>query len=153
MPLAQQPCRVLVVDDHPVNRTLLVRLLRRSGFDLAQATNGIEAVTLWQQWQPHLILMDLMMPGLSGYEATHLIRSTEAFTQQPTTPIIALTAEDLPPLAHQLHTVGFDSLMIKPIRSDILFKLMARYLGLQYDHGNGLVPNHELSDQSCAIAI
>lgn len=146
MPWPQLPpnrtCRILVVDDHPVNRTLLVRLLSRSGFSLKQAVNGSEAFTLWRQWHPHLILMDIMMPGLNGYKATRLIRATETLAQEPATPIIAISSDHLSTLANKLHTTGFDSIMTKPVRSDILFKLIANHLNLQYDYApRALAPN------------
>ena len=129
---ADRPCRILAVDDHPVNRTLLVRLLRRGGFDVCQAVNGADALTLWQQWQPQLILMDLLMPGMDGREATRIIRKQEAQTCQSSTVIIALTADAMPTFSQQAFASGFDSVITKPVQPDILFELIARYLNLQY---------------------
>lgn len=143
LPSDQPTCRILVVDDHPVNRTLLVRLLRRSGFAVRQAINGADAFTRWQQWQPQLILMDLLMPGMDGREATRLIRAAETTTHQPPTKIIALTAETVPTFSHQAQATGFDSIISKPIRADIIFELIASYLNLQYIYSsaNGLDTN------------
>ncbi len=145
VPAHHSPCRVLVVDDHPVNRTLLVRLLQRSNFVVEQATNGSEALSRWQQWQPHLILMDLLMPNVDGYEATRLIRTAETVAPQPRTSIIALTADAIPNLPHQVHATGFDSIMTKPIRSDILFKLIASHLNLQYVYDTARCPSQNTS--------
>lgn len=126
----QPTCRILVVDDHPVNRILLVRLLQRGGFAVTQAVNGADAFTLWQKWQPQLILMDILMPEIDGREATRLIRAAEHITHQPPTTIIALTAQ---PLSGCLYRVaGFDDIITKPIRPDVIFDLIANYLNLQY---------------------
>lgn len=128
----QTECRILVVDDHPVNRTLLVRLLQRSGFIVSQSTNGSDAFTLWQEWQPQLILMDLLMPGMDGREATRLIRATERVARQPPTTIIALTAQTMPIFSRHAHAVGFDDIITKPIRPDSILECIAHYLNLQY---------------------
>ncbi|EKU98955.1 CheY-like receiver domain-containing protein [Leptolyngbya sp. PCC 7375] len=129
----QPPCRVLVVDDHPVNRTLLMRLLQRSGFAVSQAVNGADAFTRWEQWQPQLIFMDLLMPGMDGREATRLIRTAETMEQrQNLTKIIALTAQPALACAHQVNVGGFDDIITKPIRPYTMFELIAQYLDLQY---------------------
>ncbi len=128
----QPTCRILVVDDHPVNRTLLMRLLQRSGFAVKQAVNGADAFTLWEQWQPQLIFMDLLMPGMNGHEATRLIRTAETINHQTPTKIIALTAEAIPNYANHSNAAGFDEIITKPIRPYSMFELVAKYLDLQY---------------------
>ncbi len=75
---ANQPRhRLLIVDDEPENRRLLISLLEPLGVELREACNGAEAIILWQHWQPHLIWMDLRMPSVDGYEATRIIRAME----------------------------------------------------------------------------
>lgn len=82
--------RVLVVDDHPINRELAGRLLERMGLDVALAVNGLEAVEACAALQPpDLVLMDLNMPVMNGLDATKVIRGTESI-EQPI--IIGLTA-------------------------------------------------------------
>lgn len=138
LPADQPPCRILVADDHPVNRTLLVRVLRRCGFIVSQAANGAEAFDRWQTWHPHLIFMDLLMPGTNGHEATHLIRTAETLHHRPATKIIALTAEPLFLVASQVAVSnpvtgsGFDSIVAKPVRSDLILDLVAKSLNLKY---------------------
>ena len=62
--------RILVVDDSDDGRLLLKTLLEEVGFQVQQAVNGREAITMWQKWQPHLIFMDMQMPVMNGYNAT-----------------------------------------------------------------------------------
>ncbi|MEA5462613.1 response regulator [Leptothoe sp. PORK10 BA2] len=142
----QTECRILVVDDHPVNRTLLVRLLERSGFIVNQTTNGSDAFILWQEWQPQLILMDLLMPGMGGREATRLIRATERIARQPPTTIIAITAQTMPIFSHHAHAVGFDDIITKPIQPDSIFECIGHYLKLQYVENSAQALNAQALD-------
>lgn len=73
----QPSYRILVVDDQIEHRLLLVRWLEVIGFDVEEAATGEAALALWQQWQPHLIWMDLRLSGLDGYEVTRRIRVLE----------------------------------------------------------------------------
>jgi anti-sigma regulatory factor (Ser/Thr protein kinase) len=70
----QPDWRVLVVDDNLENRLLLVRLLGEVGFDVGQAEEGASAIAQFEQWRPHLILMDMRMSGVDGFAATRRIR-------------------------------------------------------------------------------
>lgn len=73
----QEVYRLLVVDDSKENRLLLVKLLEPMGFEVREAENGVEGLTLWDSWQPHLIWMDTRMPIMDGLEATRQIRAKE----------------------------------------------------------------------------
>lgn len=81
--------RILYVEDDEFQRQLISFLLKKEGFELKIAHNGREGVDLAQAWLPDLILMDLMMPVMDGFEATELLRADPRTSQ---TPIIALTA-------------------------------------------------------------
>ncbi|WP_138502870.1 ATP-binding protein [Nostoc sp. PA-18-2419] len=69
--------RILVVDDSKESRLLLVKILTSMGFEVREATDGMQAIASWQSWQPDLIFMDMRMPIMNGYEATKIIKSQE----------------------------------------------------------------------------
>jgi PAS domain S-box-containing protein len=69
--------RLLVVDDAKESRLLLVKILTSLGFEVREATDGLEAVSNWESWQPHLIFMDMRMPIMDGYEATKIIKGKQ----------------------------------------------------------------------------
>ncbi len=125
----QMTYRILVVDDHPENRTLLVNLLAPIGLEVREAANGQEAITAWQQWRPHLICMDIRMPLLNGYEATQQIRATPG-GQDPI--IIALTAQASPSDRTLALAAGCNDYLSKPLQEETLFNKMAEHLGLEY---------------------
>ena len=68
--------RILVVDDKKENMKLTVIFLQRAGFETNEAFNGKEAIAKFEQWSPHLILMDMRMPVMDGFEATNIINAT-----------------------------------------------------------------------------
>ena len=81
--------RILIVEDHEDNRKILRDLLTSAGFDLVEATTGEEGVALAETQHPDLILMDIQLPGLDGYEATRRIKTNPALHQIP---IIAVSS-------------------------------------------------------------
>ncbi|MEH2247600.1 response regulator [Nostoc sp.] len=127
---SNQPCyRILVVDDKDINRQILVKLLSPLGFEVKEAQNGQEAINIWQQWQPHLIWMDMRMPVLNGIEATQYIK-TQANSNSPK--IIALTASTLEEERAAILAVGCDDFMRKPFRDYEIFDAMAKHIGALY---------------------
>lgn len=72
------PIRILVVDDSLVNRKLLGKMMASANYEVLEAGNGKEAIAVWQRSHPHLILMDMQMPVMNGYEAIRAIRQIEA---------------------------------------------------------------------------
>ena len=121
--------RILVVDDYQENRQLLVNLLQPLGFALREADNGQAAVTLWAEWEPHLIWMDIRMPVLDGYEATAKIKRTRQGQQ---TTIIAITAGAYEEEKNLALERGCNDFIRKPIQAEEVFELLAKHLGLRY---------------------
>jgi signal transduction histidine kinase/CBS domain-containing protein/CheY-like chemotaxis protein len=127
---ANQPqYRVLVVDDRWENRQLLVKLLHPLGFELQEASNGMEALQIWENWQPHLIWMDMRMPIMNGYEAIQKIKAT---TQGQATAVIALTASILEKEKAVMLSSGCDDFVRKPFRETDIFNTLSKHLGVRY---------------------
>ena len=125
----QPKYRILVVDDLWENRQMLVQLLESVGFEVAEAENGKEAVSIWSSWQPQLIWMDMRMPVLDGYGATQQIRS---HLQGQATAIIALTASAFEEKRELILSAGCNDFVHKPFRESIIWEKMAQYLGVSY---------------------
>lgn len=120
------PQLVLVADDHEEVRRLIATVLEGGGYRVSHAADGLEAVDRAAQDCPALILMDLMMPVMDGWEATRRIRATPATAEIP---VVAVTAEDHRRSGDLLRTGGFNAYLGKPFRVQQL--LRAVELGLQ----------------------
>ena len=121
--------RILVVDDKPLNRLLLVKLLQPFGFELREAEHGRDALRVWEEWEPHLIWMDMRMPVMDGYEATKRIKAT---TKGQATAVIALTASMLEEERAVTLSAGCDDFLRKPFREQEIFDLLSRHLGARF---------------------
>ncbi|MBE9115517.1 PAS domain S-box protein [Lusitaniella coriacea LEGE 07157] len=125
--------RILVVEDDLESRLLLVELLASVGFYVRTAEQGRKAVSLWQDWQPDLILMDLQMPVMDGYKAMEQIRARERkLQQQRSVPIIVLTANAFVEERDRVLGVGGNDFISKPFYREELLEKLASYLNLQY---------------------
>jgi len=121
--------RILAVDDRLTNRQLLVKLLTSLGFEVEEASNGQEAIEIWERWKPHLIWMDMRMPVMDGYEATRQIRAS---AKGQATAIIALTASAFEEEQAVVLSAGCDGFVRKPFREVEIFDMMAKHLGVRY---------------------
>lgn len=106
-----------VTDDEPITRMLVKLLLEREHFEVLEATNGRDAVDIATREGPDLLLIDLNMPQMDGYEAIGNLRKDLAMA---TLPIIVLTAEDGPGVEHRVLELGADDYIVKPFDPDIL---------------------------------
>jgi len=121
--------RILIVDDRYDNRQLLIKLLNPLGFELKEASNGKDAIALWDCWEPHLIWMDMRMPVMDGYEATKQIRAT---TKGQATAIIALTAIAFEEERAVVLSAGCDDFLRKPFRESDIFEAMHKHIGVRF---------------------
>jgi hemerythrin-like metal-binding protein len=127
----QPDIRVLVVDDHRENQLLLAQWLETTGFHVALAENGAEAVEQFKRWQPHFIWMDRRMPVMDGVEAVRRIR---ALPDGRNVRIAAVTASILKDDDDALLAAGFDAIVHKPFRRQSIFECMGQLLNLSYEH-------------------
>src|SRR5579859_3982089 len=125
----QATCRVLIADDVEDNRQLLAQLLAPVGFEIGLATNGAEAVREFEQWQPHLILMDFRMPVMDGHEA---IRRIRAEAGGKALKIIAVTASAMDENRQELLGIGADDFIGKPFQEAELFRKIHSHVGVEY---------------------
>ena len=124
--------RILVVEDKPENRQILMELLNSVGFEVREATNGSEALTLWETWSPHLIWMDIRMPVMNGYEATQQIKAASNTTGNQAPIIIAITGSVFEEDRRIALSMGCNDFVRKPFRAEEIFDKMAEHLGVRY---------------------
>lgn len=124
--MAKKPS-VLVVDDYLDGREMVAEYLAFRGFVVCEASDGIEALELARRLQPEIVLMDLRMPGMDGWEATRRLK------RDPKTchiPIVALTAHALTLEINTARQAGCDAVIAKPcdisVLADSLFKMLKK---------------------------
>ena len=123
------PYRLLVAEDREASRRLLVKLLQPLGFEVHEARNGQEAVAAWEEWEPHLIWMDVRMPVMDGHEAT---RHIKALPKGKDTVIVALTASAFDEDRARVMAEGCDDFVRKPFREAEIFDALVRHLGVRF---------------------
>ncbi|HYA96743.1 MAG TPA: response regulator, partial [Methylomirabilota bacterium] len=118
--------RILLAEDNAVNRLVATRLLQKGGYQVVVAENGREAVDLAERGGIQLVLMDVQMPEMDGFEATQAIRGRERATGAHL-PIVAMTAHAMKGDRERCLAAGMDDYLTKPIRSAELFELLRHY--------------------------
>jgi PAS domain S-box-containing protein len=136
---AKRAYRVLLAEDNEINQLLATRLLENHGYSVVLANNGREAVDAFQQEPFDVILMDVRMPEMDGFQATAAIRELEANGNHPLedsnqkTPIIALTAHAMEGDREKCIEAGMDEHVSKPITPDKLFRVINRLLAKEQE--------------------
>ena len=116
---------ILVVDDNPLNMKLLSFLLTKRGYEVRCAPDGKEALALLQEFRPALILMDMQMPGIDGFELT---RRLKADPQTRGIVVIAVTAYAMKGDEQRVREAGCDGYLAKPIDTRSLPQVVASHL-------------------------
>ncbi len=134
----QPVCRVLIVDDQDDNRAPLRALLEGLNpsppvLEFREAVDGDAAIGIWEDWQPHLVFMDMRMPNRSGEEATRLIRSRAADRPGAVhSLIVALTASAFDDSRERCLACGCDAFARKPFLAEELFEILEHQAGLAF---------------------
>jgi signal transduction histidine kinase/DNA-binding response OmpR family regulator len=118
--------RILLAEDNPVNQRVAVRMLEKEGHEVAVAANGREALTRWSNQPFDLILMDVQMPEMDGFQTTSAIRRAEAASNLHI-PIIAVTAHAIDGYRERCLAAGMDDYLSKPIRRNDLMDVVAKH--------------------------
>jgi len=119
----------MVVDDVPHNRTMLIDSLGALDFEMAEASNGEEALAAAARFRPDLIVMDLMMPVMDGFEAMRRLRLVSGFADLP---MIATSASATQDVQARCREAGASAFIPKPIEQDLLLATMARLMDLRW---------------------
>ncbi len=152
----QPTYRILIVDDRQESRAWMVQLLADVGFDVRTASAGIDAIQLWQQWDPDLIWMDLRMPGLDGWAAARRIRDlVQQQTQDHPGPpdrsrpvILAFSASVLESDRQAAIEAGCDDFLAKPLQADQIWDKLTQHLGARYRYDVDVDPHSGLDPGS-----
>jgi two-component system, cell cycle response regulator DivK len=117
---------LLLVEDNEDNRIIYCTVLRHLGYEVIEAQDGVEAVELARTVSPDLILMDISIPRLDGWEATRILRGDP---RTNAIPIIALTAHALADDRERASQVGFSAYLAKPIEPRMVVAEIRRWIG------------------------
>ncbi len=128
--LSEAGARVLVVDDHPVNRQVLVGQLGLLGLAVDTAVDGLDALTLWQPGRYAAVLADMHMPRMDGYTLAAEIRSRESALGPTRTPIVAVTANAMRGEEERCLEAGMDAYLAKPVGIARLSITLGRWIAL-----------------------
>jgi two-component system cell cycle response regulator DivK len=118
--------RVLVVEDDEDNRRIVTTILTLDGYEVAEAVEGQQALNLTRQWHPDLILLDLGLPGLNGWEVVKQLKADEGLRSIPT---VALTAFAMRGDEEQARAAGCDDYLPKPARPAEIREIVHKHLG------------------------
>ncbi|MEI6061614.1 MAG: PAS domain S-box protein [Bacteroidota bacterium] len=140
--------RILVVDDKAENLEVVVTLLRLVGFETNEAVNGEDAIAKFEDWNPDLILMDMRMPVMDGYEATRRIKLSR---KGMLVPVVALTASTFEDELKKIELFGLQGYIRKPFREDELFATIGNILGITFSYEDEIIVStttHPLDSES-----
>ncbi|MEO0848313.1 MAG: chemotaxis protein CheB [Cyanobacteria bacterium J06648_1] len=152
-----QPKRILVVDDLPSNREILVNFLTSLGFSIIEAKSGVEAIALAEEHQPDLVLLDLVMPEMDGWDVTQHLRQIFQFDRLP---IIIVSASTQTTDKSHSYAAGASDFLSKPLNFVSLLRVIEQYLEIIWITAAGRqrsllgkqsVPTQELLEPSLIV--
>ncbi|WP_319417063.1 ATP-binding protein [Marispirochaeta aestuarii] len=126
--------RILIAEDYRPNAEVLIQFLKHTGAEILLARNGREAVDLFREEAVDLVLMDIHMPSMDGYEAAMKIREMEKAYRQGRTPIIGVTADAFRRDIQRCFDSGMDRVLVKPLRREKLFRTLAFFFDLPAEY-------------------
>ena len=119
---------VLVAEDEPINRAVCQRQLAMLGYACELAENGAQALQMWRNGRYALLISDMNMPEMDGYELARQIRAQEALSGRPRMPIVALTANALKGESQHALAAGMDDYLTKPTSLELLRAALQRWM-------------------------
>jgi len=122
------PLRILLAEDNPVNQRVALAALAKAGHQVTIAGDGYAALAAVNRDEFDIVLMDLQMPHMSGFEATAAIRAREAQLSLPRVPIIAMTAHAMASDAQRCLEAGMDGHIAKPVQVNALATIVAQHV-------------------------
>lgn len=114
---SSQASKLLLVEDNELNRDMLSRRLVRRGFEVVTAVDGESAIKIVREAKPDLVLMDISLPGINGWEVTRIIKSTP---ESSAIPVVALTAHAMSSDREEAFAAGCNGFETKPVEMDRL---------------------------------
>jgi CheY-like chemotaxis protein len=120
--------KVLIAEDNRMNQLVAKQIFKKWNVELQIANTGLEAVQLLSEKHFDVVLMDLQMPEMNGYEATEYIRDTATTVLDHTIPIIALTADAFPETKSKVIEIGMNDFLMKPFKQEELYEKISKYL-------------------------
>jgi two-component system, cell cycle response regulator DivK len=128
------PPRVLVVEDNPVNLELLTALLEEAGCQVLSAESAAAGLQLAAAERPVLILMDIQLPDMTGYEVTRWLKADPATAAIP---VVAITAQAMRGDDAKARGAGCDAYLTKPLETQTFREILRRFIGIPRSEGDG----------------
>ncbi|MCK4569616.1 MAG: PAS domain S-box protein, partial [Bacteroidales bacterium] len=157
---SEKPCtafsgkRILLVDDSDINRRFVKDNLEDCGAIVREAENGVEALERTGSFNPDLILMDIMMPVMDGYEAVNKLKADKALSGIP---VLAITALAMKEDIERISRSGFDDFLIKPFHINELFEKMKELLFINYEipgeSGPEVIHDDSISEEKYLVSL
>lgn len=120
-----EPAKILVADDVPANRILIRTFLKKFNLEILEAPNGEKTIEAVEKWNPGLVLLDLKMPGMDGYQVFSVLKSSD---KTSSVPVVAFTASAMKEEKEKIKNAGFDDYLKKPFSGKELVTVLKRFL-------------------------